>query len=212
MQQMDTNIFLQSLRGNQPMIILAYLMIGRAMTIEELESSTGLHNDTVRAAVKGLASKGLLCKQVGERGRGTWLPAGDTFFGRLLNQNPKISDSGSSSSSSFPVPSYLPLEQEEQPESEKIGFCLLACDEYGIREPKRSKISRLKHVTAEMIKGHCLQVRAEGLPLGTAIHRIEFNWMLDEKYQPESVPKNYWASVLDARDQDGENDILATRG
>jgi len=104
MQQTDMNIFLQSLRGNQPMIVLAFLLVRSSLTVEQLEGLTGLHNDTVRAAVKGLSSKGLLYKQVGEHGRAVWIPAGDTFFGQLFDvrrsfedgetQNPKTSDSG----------------------------------------------------------------------------------------------------------------------
>ena len=75
------------------MIILAFLVVRATMSIEDLENITGLHNDTVRAAVKGLASKGLLYKQTGEHGRTYWLPTSGTFFGMLFDQSPRISDS-----------------------------------------------------------------------------------------------------------------------
>jgi len=179
MPQTDANVFLQALRGNQAVIVLAYLTIRRGMTIEELETCTSLDNDTVRANVKKLASKGWLFMQRGERGRQTWLPAGDTFFGRLMGQNPRISDSGSSSSLSFYTP---PLEQEQEEltaESENFGFCLKTCDEVGIREPKRKRISRLDHVTPAFIRAHVEQAKAEGLGIGTAIFRIENNWPVD---------------------------------
>jgi len=182
MQDVDVNVFLQSLQGKQSLIVLAFLIVRRAMTLEELETRTGLNNDTVRSAVRGLASKGFLFMQRGERGRQTWLPAGDTFFGRLVGQNPKISDSGSSSSSEIKLSSNLQEQEQEQAESEKIGFCLAACDEVGIRDPKRKTIARLDHVTPEFIRGHVEQCRADGLGLGTAIHRIEYNWVLDEKF------------------------------
>ncbi len=178
MSQAEANVFLQSLRGNQAVIVLAYLTIRRAMTIEEIETCTGLDNDTVRANVKKLASKGWLFVQRGERGRQTWLPAGDTYFGRLLGQNPKISDSGSSSSSRFNSPPLEQQEEESQAESENFGFCLKACDEVGIRDPKRKQISKLEHVTPELIRGHVKQAVADGLLIGTAIYRIENNWPL----------------------------------
>ncbi|MCC7188789.1 MAG: MarR family transcriptional regulator [Anaerolineales bacterium] len=202
MQDVDVNIFLQSLQGKQATLVLAFLCIRRAMTLDELETCTGLNNDTVRSAVKGLASKGLLAMQRGEHGRQTWLPSGDTFFGRLFGQNPKISDSGSSSSSKLQVSSNLPQEQEESAESEKIGFCLAACDEFGIREPKRGKISRLSHVTPEFIKAHVMQVQDEHLPLGTAIHRIEFNWMPEPRYlEPREDLRGYWNKYIERREE-----------
>lgn len=206
MQDVDINIFLQSLQGKQSTIVLAFLIIRRAMTLDDLETCTGLNNDTVRSAVKGLASKGLLFMQRGERGRQTWLPSGDTFFGRLFGQNPKISDSGSSSSSKSEDSSYLPEEQEESSESENLGFCLAACDEFGIREPKRGKISRLKHVTPKLIKAHVMQARDEHMPLGTAIHRIEFNWMPEPKYlEPKEELKGYWNRYFDS-DEESEDE------
>lgn len=176
MQRDQATIFLQSLRGNQALILLAFLAVRRGMTIEELEGTTGLHNDTVRTAVRGLAAKGLLHKQRGEHGRQTWLPAADTFFGVLLNQNPKTSDSGSSSSRVFQNSLPLQEEQEEQAESENFGLCLRACDDVGIREPKRSEIAQLEHVTPSFIRAHVAQAKREGFQIGTAIYRILNNW------------------------------------
>ena len=93
--QTEISMFLQSLRGAQAMIVLAYLMIQRAMSIDELCGCTGLGDDSVRAAVKGMASKGLLYKQVGEHGRVLWIPQGDTLFSSFVFQNPTMSDSES---------------------------------------------------------------------------------------------------------------------
>jgi hypothetical protein len=104
----------------------------------------------------------------------------DTFFGVLLDQNPKTSDSGSSSSRA--VQKSLPLqeEQEERAESENFGLCIRACDEVGIREPKRSQIAQLEHVTPAFIRAHVVQVKSEGYPIGTAIYRILNNWDVPE--------------------------------
>lgn len=192
MGQSDASMLLQSLRGNQAVIVLAYLILRRGLTIGELGSVTGLSDDTVRSAVRQLAGKGLLCAQRGARGKETWLPVGDTFFGKLSVQIPNFSDSGQiqnpkfsdSGSSSCLLKKSLPLEEEEEDiaaESEKIRNCLAACDEMGIREPKRSSLSRLAHVTPEMIRAHVEQALAEGHTLGTAIYRIEHNWALPQR-------------------------------
>jgi hypothetical protein len=166
------------------------------MMLSELEELTGLDNDTVRKCVRALASKGLLVLQRGERGRQTWLPAGDSFLAGLFGQNPKTSDSeiqnpktsdsGScSSSSNALVASYLPQEQEEGAESENFGFwkpdpaVKAALDAAGIREPKRSQLAGLEHVTPELIEAHVEQAKRDGLSLGTAIHRIQHNWDVD---------------------------------
>jgi hypothetical protein len=193
MQQREVAFFLQSMRGAQPIVVLAFLMIGRGMTIEELRTVTGMDDDALRSAVKGLEAKELLHKQVGRHGKQTWLPAGDSFLGQLLGQNPEIPDSaGGSSSNQLSFPTIEP-EEEEETDSGFSGICLRACDEVGIREPKRSKISKLVHVTPEMIRAHCRQAAAEGMSLGTAIHRIEYNWPYEKKYladDPEQADRD----------------------
>lgn len=192
MGQIDASMLLQSLRGNQAMVLLAYLLLRRAMTIDDLVGVTGLSADTVRSAVKQLGAKGLLHVQRGERGRQTWLPVSDTLFGRVFGQIPKISETGlvqipkfsDSGSSSSRKKISLPLEEEEEEigsESEKIRNCLRVCAELGIGEPKRSSLSRLPHVTPEMIRAHVEQALAEGRTLGTAIYRIENNWALPQR-------------------------------
>lgn len=182
MQDAELVNFLNGLRGVQPMIFLAFCLVRRAMTVDELQVITGLSDDAIRPALKSLAAKGLFFVQRGERGKQTWLPRGDTFFGRAI-QNPLKADSepllSSSSNSVDLVPSYLPQEQEEEPESAKSGNCLAALDAAGIREPKRSRLAALEHVTPELIAAHVAQAKREGLSLGTAIHRIEFNWDVD---------------------------------
>lgn len=182
MQDADLVTFLNGLRGAQPMIFLAFCFVRRAMTVDELQVYTGLSDDAIRPALKNLAAKQLLFVQHGERGKQTWLPRGDTFFGREI-QIPLKAETDpllSSSSNSKPmVTSYLPQEQEEEPESAKSGNCLAALDAAGIREPKRSKLANLEHVTPELIAAHVAQAKREGLSIGTAIHRIEFNWDVD---------------------------------
>jgi len=76
------------------MIVLAYLLVRSAMTIEQIATCTGLSDDSIRPAVKSMASKGLLFKQVGEHGRVTWVPVADTFFGQIMSQDPPSADAG----------------------------------------------------------------------------------------------------------------------
>jgi len=45
-----------------------------------------------------------------------------------------------------------------------------------IREPAKSRLARLEHVTPELIRAHC-----EGKPPGQAIYRIEHNWPVEKK-------------------------------
>lgn len=57
-----------------------------------------------------------------------------------------------------------------------------------IREPARSRLAGLEHVTPELIRGHC-----EGKPAGQAIYRIEHNWPVPqaEKKRDEDDRKRY---------------------
>jgi len=102
MEDHRASTFLQGLRGAQGMVVLAYFLVLRAMSVEELMEKTGLSDNAIYRAVKGLAAKQELFKQVGRHGRITWVPAADTLFGKLFNdlqnvtalQNPQSVDSG----------------------------------------------------------------------------------------------------------------------
>lgn len=183
METMDTAMFLQSLRGNQPLIVLAFLFVRRAMTLDELEDVTGLHNDTIRKAVQGLASKNLLHMQRGERGKQTWLPVGESFFGLPEFQNPKFSDSGPTTTTtrleeSKKISQVAVVAASQNPrfsdsETER-DLNLEMCGFMGIGEPMASKISALEWVTPDFIKGH-IRSLVQGETIGLAIRRIESN-------------------------------------
>ncbi len=197
MQQTDLNTFLQSLRGNQPMIILAFLLVRSALRIEQLENITGLHNDTVRSAIKGLASKGLLFKQVGEHGRTTWLPAGDTFFGRFFDQSPKTSDSGAlivvnvESEESEKLKATTLTNRAQSPKTSDSGetilsiktiikdendiaACLAALTAASIHGKKAKEIAEDWHIMVNDIQAHLAWVKSEPWdnPHGMAIYRL----------------------------------------
>ena len=200
-QSLDVNIFMQSLRGNQPMIVLAFLLFQTAMTIEELETVTGLHSDTVRTAVKGLSSKGMLYKQNGEHGRATWIPAGDTFFGKLLRsdlalQNPKTSDSDDLIVVNVAIEGEYKnkattltnrVQNRKTSDSEKIisvktinkdeqdiEDCLKELREAGIYGKKADEIAEDWHITVADIRAQLAWVKTEAWanPNGMVIYRL----------------------------------------
>lgn len=186
MHQKDINIFMQSLRGNQPLIVLAFLLIRSALTIEQLEALTGLHNQTVRAAVKGLASKGLLFKQVGEHGRATWLPEGGTFFAKLFDQNTKTSYSDSvvvivESEERRDLLSATTTTKNQSTKTSYSGASvdelrnIAALKEIGIYGTKARTLARLEWVNPDYIRAQAEKIKTEPWdnPQGMIIRRIE---------------------------------------
>jgi DNA-binding transcriptional regulator GbsR (MarR family) len=204
MQSQQGTMFLQSLRGNQALVVLAYLVVRRAMTLDELEDMTGLHNDTVRTAVRGLASKGFLFKQTGEHGRQTWLPVAETFFAQLMGQNPRTSDSA------FVVVNVESEESEknklttltdkrQNPRTSDSGARVLSSkvliktdDEirvtldllrsHGIVGGKAEDIAEDHHITDEQIEQVIRWTKGEDWdsPLGMAIYRLQNHLLAPE--------------------------------
>jgi biotin operon repressor len=187
MQQQQASLFLQSLRGNQAVIALAYLLVRQAMTIEQLEALTGISNDTVRSAVKGLAAKGLLFEQRGAHGRATWFPVGGTFFAQLT-QNPKTSDSGADddvvnveSEENKKLLSATTTARAQNPKTSDSGggenfrACLVVLADCGIHGKKARTLAALDWVTPEYIRAHWDRVQGEmwDNPAGMMIYRIE---------------------------------------
>ena len=191
MPSVDVSIFLQSLRGNQPTVVLAFLLFQVAMTVEDLESVTGLHGNTIRSSVKGLESKGLLYKQVGEHGRASWVPSGSTFFGRLFqggyvqdnDQVNKLCDSGAlivvndaiegvlnNKATSSPIKGQVNKKCEAEKiisvksihkDAEDVDNCLAVLREAGIYGKKADEIAEDWHITVEEIQAHLMWVKSE---------------------------------------------------
>jgi len=68
--------------------------------------------------------------------------------------------------------------------SEKIRANLQALDEHGIREPARTRLARLEHVTPRLIDYHCRTAQSPGL----AIYRIEHGWRVPADWSgPEEI-------------------------
>jgi hypothetical protein len=197
MHEEDAVMFLQSLRGSQAVIALAFVVLQRALTVKELERFTGLDKNTIGKSLNALKDKGKVFEQRGEHGRCTWLPLGGTFFAQLLTQNPKLSDSGaivvnveseereSLYSTSSLISSQNPriAETEKEPRHwqhlpkriEDIRACMALLRSAGIVGKKAENIAEDHHITVDMIKAHLAWVKTEqwDRPLGMVIYRLE---------------------------------------
>jgi len=102
----------------------------------------------------------------------------------------------------------LPLLDLDDPEKFRVAENLEACDRFGIREPKRSVISKLKHVNSRMISYHCCTAK----DIALAIWRIQRDWKVQDdwidpkdrvnpfqEYQ-ELINQNVCAQTLSADD------------
>jgi hypothetical protein len=101
----------------------------------------------------------------------------------------------------------LPLLDVADPENLRVAGNLAACDRFGIREPKRSTLSKQKHVTSRLICFHCCTAKEIAL----AIWRIERDWKVredwidpseKEDYSEFITPENVCAQTLSADDLD----------
>lgn len=72
-----------------------------------------------------------------------------------------------------------PLIRAADPENLRLAENQAECDRFGIREPKRSRISVLAHVDARMIAYHCQTADNIGL----AIYRIEKGWRVKKGWE-----------------------------
>lgn len=193
--------FVRSLKGAPISILVACMFAKKALTNSELQMWTGYRDEAITESTKLLCTLGWLVahSRVGpwSLGDGRQLPlmsvadelaavAGveDGSFGYTSSGfSGTLPPSCSSSESKLKVPSIEPEEEEE----ESSGFSgtlrenKKVLDEAGVREPARSRLAGLAHVTPEFICGHVEQCKAEGMTVGTAIHRIEYNWPLPEK-------------------------------
>jgi len=80
-------------------------------------------------------------------------------------------------------------------DTEKIRVVenMQTCDEYGLYEPARTKLSLLKTTTPQLIKYHCETLK-DSDTLGLAIHRIEHNQRISQKWVREQQYKAMFSS------------------
>jgi hypothetical protein len=72
-------------------------------------------------------------------------------------------------------------------------------DNFGIREPARSRLANKTHVTQELIRYHCETCKS----IGQAIYRIEHNWVVPDGWQ-EPAPDDLPDIAEDDPPRDGE--------
>jgi len=220
--------FVRSMKGAAISILVACMFARKALTNLELQMWTGYKDEAITEASKLLCMLGWL---VAHSRVGPWSLADgrqlplmaiadelDAIAGvendDLAMRVPVFPDVSASSSSSSNIDLNVPSYLEEQEEEESSGFSgtlpgvLAALDAAGIREPKRSQLAKLKHVTPELINAHVRQCKAEGLNIGTAIHRIEHNWEpLDRfKLEHDKTLDTYFSKMLALRSRENDEE------
>jgi hypothetical protein len=184
---------LRPLRGTHVFVMMAYLMIQKPLTVAELCECTGLSDDVLRPALKYLEGEGYLCKQRGEHGRESWLPASDSFLGQLF-QSPRLSDSGSDvvvvvamegENNLYSATTTNKLQSPRLSDSGSSEINLLnlaALKAAGIVGKKARELAALPWVTVAYIEAHAEQVKHEfwDNPQGMIIHRISEEMPVNE--------------------------------
>jgi hypothetical protein len=190
---LNKKMLVHALDKSKARIILAFFFAGCALDLHEVMEWTGLSRPTASTGLQELKGMGLLGTQALAHNRTLWLPAGDMLdlqMQKSFTSGP--SSRGSSVNELNNINSKLlqPLNSqmsknftsgnageviviEEVPADPAI---LKALDDAKIREPKRSMLARLEHVTVELIQGHVATAPNKAL----AIYRIEHDWELPE--------------------------------
>jgi hypothetical protein len=86
------------------------------------------------------------------------------------------------------------------PSSQILRANLEELDNFGIREPARSRVAKKTHVTPELIRYHCGSSKSTG----QAIYRIEHNWAVPEDCQHPAAPEIMVDEPEDDPPRDGE--------
>jgi Asp-tRNA(Asn)/Glu-tRNA(Gln) amidotransferase C subunit len=81
----------------------------------------------------------------------------------------------------------------EDTEKIRVVENMQTCDEFGIYEPARTKISLLKTTTPQLIRFH-VEMLNETDTVGLAIHRIEHNQRISQKWLREQQYKDRFSS------------------
>jgi len=206
MQFENPTTFVRAIKGAPASILWAFFFTRRVMTALELQEWTGYKGDNITVAVRLLVNLGWLSAR---SPRGPWCLVEGRQLPLMNDESDLIGfmpSSSSSSSSKLNLPSNLE-EQEEQDDSDLIGV-VAALDAAGIREPKRSQLAKLKHVTPEFVDAHVRQCKAEGLEIGTAIYRIQNNWSPGERYmtKPDESLVGYYGKMFALRNRERDDE------
>lgn len=189
---LNKKMLVHALDKSKARILLAFFFAGCALDLQEVMDWTGLSRPTASTGLQELKGMGLMGTQALAHNRTLWLPAGDmlefqmqSFFTSgpsssgsnvnelIKNDSKLLQPINSQVSKSFTSGDVEIIDAEVAPADPAI---LKALDDAKIREPKRSQLARLEHVTVELIKGHVKTAPNIGL----AIYRITNNWEVPE--------------------------------
>lgn len=143
------------------------------MDLKQWAKYSGLERKALTRALNTLEVTGLLNVQRTAHGRTLWLPATEDLFQMSLKGTADSSSSSRLLTTNEIESNLLPPQPHAQKRTPAI---LTALDEAGIREPARSRLAALTHITPELIRAHVENVREERARPGAAIYRIEHNW------------------------------------
>lgn len=186
-----TSMMVRALRG-APITVLVLLILERKpMEMELIRRHTGYSQDTIHEVVGVLSEYGLI-NQVGRYSWQAMIGAEQLALGEEEKLDAENAEGAEEEIRSGNIGAgclessggYIDIKPRENllPESRgdssgktraepDVGV-LEACDDCGIEEPARSRLARLRQVSAELVRKHC----AEAPTIGAAIWRLEHGW------------------------------------
>jgi hypothetical protein len=176
---------LRQLKGAPLAVLLAFTITRARLSADYLATVTGYTDKPVAQALKLLTAYGWLTKV-----QGGWMLAAGVQLPLMGEESEKFRPSSSSSSKEVEK-SYSEEEEETRKNSDFFRANYRTLKGYGIREPALSELSALEHVTPEFVHAHIRQVHLERGHLGTAIHRIKYNWDAVEILEVAPTVKRY---------------------
>jgi hypothetical protein len=182
---------LRQLKGAPLAVLLAFTWTRARLSADYLSTVTGYTDKPVSQALKLLTAYGWITKV-----QGGWQISGGVQLPLMGGESEKFRLSSSSSLQNN-FTSYQEEQEEDRKNSDSYYHNYRTLKGYGVREPACSRLAALEHVTPEFVHAHIRQVHREKGHLGTAIHRIEHNWVADEMTEQASVSVRYGKGAWD---------------
>jgi len=82
---------------------------------------------------------------------------------------------------------YPDLDSRSDPEKLRVNQAYAALEVAGIRDPARSRLAKLPHVTGKLVRYHVQTASS----LGLAIYRIEHNWKIRDNWADADAPERF---------------------
>jgi hypothetical protein len=180
---------LRQLKGAPLAVLLAFAWTRSRLGADYLVTVTGYTDKPVSQALKLLTAYGWITKV-----QGGWQLSGGVQLPLMSGESEKFRSSSCSSSKEVDK-IYSEDEQESRKNSDSYLANYRTLKGYGIRDPALSRLSALPHVSPEFINAHVREVFREKGNLGTAIHRIENDWLAPEIVETVETPSGYSSGV-----------------